>query len=108
MLKREPALSYKLLRFVNSAWFGLRDPVESLERALSTIGEDAARKWLAVLTMANLAADHPSELAVSTLVRARFFELLAAEAGFGYLRDDCFLVGLFSRLDAMLGGAGHV
>ena len=103
MLKREPALSYKLLRFVNSAWFGLRDPVESLERALSTIGEDAARKWLAVLTMANLAADHPSELAVSTLVRARFFELLAAEAGFGYLRDDCFLVGLFSRLDAMLG-----
>lgn len=72
LLKREPALSYKLLRFVNSAWFGLRAPVESLERALSTIGEDAARKWLSVLTMANLAADHPTELTVSTLVRARF------------------------------------
>lgn len=103
LLKREPSLSYKLLRFVNSAWFGLRAPVESLERALSTIGEDAARKWLSVLTMANLAADRPSELAVSTLVRARFFELLAGEAGFERLRDDCFLVGLFSRLDAMLG-----
>jgi EAL and modified HD-GYP domain-containing signal transduction protein len=103
LLKREPALSYKLLRFVNSAWFGLRAPVESIERALSTIGEDAARKWLSVLTMANLAADHPSELTVSTLVRARFFELLATEAGLGYLRDDCFLVGMFSRLDAMLG-----
>ncbi|MGO9229937.1 MAG: EAL and HDOD domain-containing protein [Bryobacteraceae bacterium] len=103
LLKREPALSYKLLRFVNSAWFGLRAPVESLERALTTIGEDAARKWLSVLTMANLAADHPTELAVSTLVRARFFELLAREAGLSYLRDDCFLVGMFSRLDAMLG-----
>ena len=103
LLKREPALSYKLLRFVNSAWFGLRAPVESLERALTTIGEDAARKWLSVLTMANLASDRPTELTTSTLVRARFFELLAKEAGLGYLRDDCFLVGMFSRLDAMLG-----
>jgi EAL and modified HD-GYP domain-containing signal transduction protein len=103
LLKREPALSYKLLRFVNSAWFGLRAPVESLERALATIGEDAARKWLSVLTMANLAADHATELTISTLVRARFFELLATEAKLGYLRDDCFLAGMFSRLDAMLG-----
>jgi len=103
LLKREPGLSYKLLRFVNSAWFGLRSPVESLQRALVALGEDASRKWLSVLTMANLASDHPTELAVSTLVRARFFESLAGEAGMGHLRDDCFLVGMFSRLDAMLG-----
>jgi len=103
LLKREPALSYKLLRFVNSAWFGLREPVESLDRALFAIGEDAARKWLSVLTMANLASDHPTELAISALVRARFFESLAEEAGLRSLRDDCFLVGMFSHLDAMLG-----
>jgi len=103
LLKREPGLSYKLLRFVNSAWFGLRSPVESLQRALVSLGEDAARKWLSVLTMANLASDHPTELATSTLVRARFFESLAKEAGLTQLRDDCFLVGMFSLLDAMLG-----
>jgi len=103
LLKREPGLSYKLLRFVNSAWFGLRSPVESLQRALVALGEDAARKWLSVLTMANLASDHPTELATSTLVRARFFELLSQEAGLAHLRDDCFLVGMFSLLDAMLG-----
>lgn len=103
LLKREPGLSYKLLRFVNSAWFGLRSPVESLQRALVSLGEDAARKWLSVLTMANLASDHPTELATSTLVRARFFESLAKEAGLNQLRDDCFLVGMFSLLDAMLG-----
>jgi EAL and modified HD-GYP domain-containing signal transduction protein len=103
LLKREPGLSYKLLRFVNSAWFGLRSPVESLQRALVSLGEDAARKWLSVLTMANLASDHPTELAISTLVRARFFESLAKETGLTQLRDDCFLVGMFSLLDAMLG-----
>jgi EAL and modified HD-GYP domain-containing signal transduction protein len=53
--------------------------------------------------MANLASDHPTELATSTLVRARFFESLAKEAGLNQLRDDCFLVGMFSLLDAMLG-----
>ncbi|MGA2273594.1 MAG: HDOD domain-containing protein [Bryobacteraceae bacterium] len=103
LLKREPGLSYKLLRFVNSAWFGLRSPVESLQRALVSLGEEAARKWLSVLTMANLASDQPTELAISTLVRARFFESLAKEAGLLQLCDDCFLVGMFSRLDAMLG-----
>jgi len=103
LLKREPGLSYKLLRFVNSAWFGLRSPVESLQRALVSLGEEAARKWLSVLTMANLASDQPTELAISTLVRARFFESLAKEAGLMQLCDDCFLVGMFSRLDAMLG-----
>ena len=103
LLKREPGLSYKLLRFVNSAWFGLRSPVESLQRALVSLGEDAARKWLSVLTMANLAADHPTELAISALVRARFFESLARESGLTHLSDDCFLVGMFSHLDAMLG-----
>jgi EAL and modified HD-GYP domain-containing signal transduction protein len=103
LLKREPGLSYKLLRFVNSAWFGLRSPVESLQRALVALGEDAARKWLSVLTMANLASDHPTELATSTLVRARFFELLSQQADLAHLRDDCFLVGMFSLLDAMLG-----
>ena len=103
LLRHEPALSYKLLRFVNSALFARREPVDSVYHALTFVGEEAARKWLSVVTLIDLSADQPTELAVSTLVRARFAELLASAAGLEHRQDDCFLMGMFSRLDVMLG-----
>jgi c-di-GMP-related signal transduction protein len=103
LLKREHGLAYKMLRFVNSALFPRHEPIDSIRQALGYIGEDAARKWLSVVALANLASDKPAELAVNTLLRARFAELLALDAGLALLAEDCFLMGLFSRLDAMLG-----
>ncbi len=103
LLKREHALAYKLLRFVNSALFSRRQPVESIHQALTFIGEDAARKWLLVVVLLDLTANQPTELASSTLVRARFSELLAQRTRLSGQAEDCFLMGLFSRLDAMLG-----
>ncbi|MBZ5577805.1 MAG: EAL domain-containing protein [Acidobacteriia bacterium] len=103
LLRREHALSYKLLRFVNSALFARREPIESLHHALAFAGEEAARKWLSVVTLLDLASDQPTELAVNTLVRARFAELLAPVAGLRGRSEDCFLMGMFSRLDAMMG-----
>ena len=103
LLKREHALAYKLLRFVNSALFARREPIESIHQALTFVGEDAARKWLMVVGLLDLTSDRPAELAVNTLVRARFSELLADCSGMRSRREDCFLMGMFSRLDTMLG-----
>jgi EAL and modified HD-GYP domain-containing signal transduction protein len=102
LLKRETALSYQLLRFVNSALFTHRVPIESIHQALMFIGEDAAKKWLAVVALIDLTCDQPTELMVNALVRARFAELLARHVGLLRKSEDCFLMGLFSRLDAML------
>ncbi len=103
LLKREHALAYKLLTFVNSALFSRREPIESIHQALTFVGEDAVRKWLKVVGLLDLTSDKPAELAVNTLVRARFSELLAGCAGLKSRSEDCFLMGMFSRLDAMLG-----
>ncbi len=103
LLKREHALSYKLLRFANSALFSRRARIESVHQTLSFLGEDTVRKWLSVFALLDLTSDLPSELAVNTLVRARFAELLAEPMGLGARAEDCFLMGMFSRLDAMLG-----
>lgn len=103
LLKREHALAYKLLRFVNSALFSRCEPIESIHQALTFVGEDAARKWLMVVGLLDLTTDRPAELAANTLVRARFSELLAERSGLRNRREDCFLMGMFSRLDAMLG-----
>ena len=103
LLRREQAISYKLLRFVNSALFLRHEPIDSIHRALTFVGEEAARKWLTVVALVDAVEDHPPELAVNTLVRARFSELLAPAAGLAAQQDACFLMGLFSRLDTMLG-----
>lgn len=103
LIRREAALSYKLLRFVNSALFNVRQPIESIQQATSYIGESGMRRWLPVVILADLNSGGPGELAVNALVRARLCESLAPAAELGSRSSDLFLLGLFSHLDAMYG-----
>jgi c-di-GMP-related signal transduction protein len=102
VVRHEVSFAYKLLRFVNSAAFGLRRPVESLRRALLFLGETGARQWASIVVLAELSSSKPSELIVQAAVRARFCELLAGRTALAHRRQDLFLMGLFSLLDAIL------
>jgi EAL and modified HD-GYP domain-containing signal transduction protein len=103
VVKREAALSYKLLRAANSALYGMRQPAKSVDRAMKRLGENEVRKLLSIIVMIDLAADSPTEVMVSALVRARFGELLASEVGLHSRAGEVFTIGLFSRLDAIIG-----
>lgn len=103
LIRHETSLSYKLLRFVNSALFSLRNPVDSIQQAVAYIGEAGLRRWLPIVILTDLNSDRPSQLAVNALVRARLCESLASEAGLTGRAGDLFLLGLFSHLDAMYG-----
>jgi len=103
ILKQEPSLLYKLLRYLNSAYFGLRAEVTSIRHALSLLGEENLRKWTSVAAMVHLAHNRPAELIVTSLVRARFCESLAAPLGMRTKETDLFLLGLMSTMDAVLG-----
>ncbi len=103
LIRVEPSLTYKLVRFVNSALFSPAVRIESIEQAVTFIGEEKVRRWLSVVALADLNQGKPHELLVNCVVRARFAELLAAAAGLGHAAGDLFLTGMFSRLDAMLG-----
>jgi EAL and modified HD-GYP domain-containing signal transduction protein len=101
VIERDPGLSYKLLRLANSAMFGRRHAATSVANALLRLGEDETRKWLSLIVSLDLASDRPSEVMVSALVRARFCEVLAPEVGLAPPFGESFILGLFSRLDAM-------
>ncbi len=102
-VKREVALSVRLLRYLNSAGFGWRHDVTSVEQALRLLGEHQTRKWASLVVVSELADDRPPELVVTSLVRARFCELAAGPAGLPGRELDLFLVGLLSTIDAILG-----
>ena len=103
LVRREASLSYKLLRAANSALYGTREPAKSVDRAMNRLGEDEIRKLLSVIVMIDLAADTTTELMVNALIRARFAELLAEQTDLRCRSGELFTLGLFSRLDAIIG-----
>lgn len=103
IIKREPSLTYKLMTYINSVAFSFRSRITSVGQALNLLGEDAVKKWASVVALAGLAQDQPSELVVSSLVRARFCELIAASTALEERAQELFLLGLFSLLDTITG-----
>jgi EAL and modified HD-GYP domain-containing signal transduction protein len=101
-IKYEPSLTFRLLRYLNSAFFGLRGEIHSVQHALSLLGERELRKWIAVVSVGVLAEGKPDELMTVPLIRSRFCELLAPLAHIPGDANDLFLMGLLSLMDAIL------
>jgi len=96
---REPSLCYRLLRYLNSAAFGLF-PIRSIRHALSLLGQREIRKWVSIVVAISIADDRPGELISSALVRARTCESLAELCGVD--TSGAFMVGIMSLMDAIL------
>ncbi|MCL2627155.1 MAG: diguanylate cyclase [Oscillospiraceae bacterium] len=97
VIASDVALSYKLLRILNSAAVGLRN-VSSISTAVSYMGEESLKKWIAVLALRGIAEDKPLELVRMSLIRARFGELLAPCFRIKRNPQQVFMVGMLSLL----------
>ena len=93
-------MCYRLLRYLNSAIFGLKNEVHSVRHALSMLGEREVRRWVRLVAAVGAGQEKTSDLVLSALVRGRFGELLAPRVAHG--ESDLFLLGLLSLIDAML------
>ncbi len=96
-LAQDATLTYKLLRYVNSAAFVRRKEIDSIKEALALIGGDIILKWTTLLLMVQLVEGKPQALLVTALVRAKMCELLGNE-----FSGQMFTVGLLSLLDALM------
>lgn len=102
VISKDATLSYRLLKYLNSACFGFRADVKSIRHALILLGENGIRKWATLLSMVLLGDQKPPELLATALARANFCEGLASLV---HLRDrsqELFLLGLLSTLDALM------
>ena len=99
LVERSPALSFELLRWVNSAHVGLRHAVDELGRAVGLLGPGRIRQVASLLLTREL-SDRPEELTRTALLRARMCDLVGGATGDA--RPAYYVVGLFSMLDALL------
>lgn len=104
VIATDVSLSYRLLRYINSAAFGLPNKIKSIQQAVSLLGLQEVRRWSMVIVMNDLdASPKGEELAYMALQRARFLEQMAETMpALNRPGAELFLLGLFSRLDALL------
>jgi EAL and modified HD-GYP domain-containing signal transduction protein len=101
VIVRDVGLSYRLLKYINSAAFGIRSEIGSVRQALSLLGLRNIRRWLSVLSLALLGKNKPHELILTAMLRGRILEEMVnglKQQG----ASECFLLGLFSLLDTFL------
>jgi len=100
LVKREPSLTYRLLRIANSPIYATRQVVSSIQSALVMIGDEMFRRVVMLAAAADLRGNRPSELLRMAFLRGRFCELAAIDTG----RDptEQYLLGILSLLPAML------
>lgn len=102
VVQHDVAFCYKLLKFVNSAAFGFRDPIRSIRQALVLLGKKEVMHWVTSLTLREAADKKPQELIALSVARGKFAELLAAKSGLNSRATDAFLLGIFSLIDVLL------
>ncbi len=103
VLKQDVALSYKLLRYINSAGFGLMCEIQSFRHAVSILGYTNLHKWLSLLLVT--ASRDPSAPAMmqTAIARGRFMEEIGASFFDKSASDNLFITGAFSLLNLLLG-----
>lgn len=100
--KRDPALSLKLLRYINSAGFGLLKKVESIRQALTMLGMKQLYRFLTLLFITANDKETAPALMKTAITRGRMTELLGDDRFDQPGRDNLFITGVFSLLDVML------
>lgn len=100
LIKHDASLCYRLLRYLNSPLLGISSPVHSIRHAMTLLGERELVRWIRMATTLILGQDKCSDLVLSSLVRARFCELIAPKLG--PFKLDLFLIGMLSLMDAIL------
>jgi EAL and modified HD-GYP domain-containing signal transduction protein len=103
VLKRDPALTYKLLRFINSAGFGSGREVQSLRQAIAMLGYKPLYRWLTLLLATASTSGYSPVLMETAVVRGRLAELLGQKFLARGEGENLFVAGMFSLLDRLLG-----
>lgn len=100
--KRDVALSFKLLRYINSVGFGLSCEIQSIRHALAILGYQQLYRWLTLLLVTAGEGTTSPALMKTAVTRGRLTELFGKDMLEAADRDNLFIVGVFSLLDAML------
>ena len=101
-IKHDLALSYKLLRFLNSARFAFHSQIKSIRHALLLLGQNEIRKWIGLISVAALGEGGPPILVDHGADSRGFLRIPRAAGGRAKRQSDYFFLGLLSSIDVLM------
>jgi len=102
IIRQDLALCHKLLKMINSIYYGLLHKVTDIKRALVILGINEIRKWIYFIAVAKTNADKPEELIRISMIRGFFIEQFSNTGKCKYPKETLFLLGIFSLLDVVM------
>lgn len=102
ILRRDPTLAFRLLRYLNSPAFGLSAEINSFSHAIMMLGYQRLKRWLAVLLASSSKGGNGKPLMHAAVRRGLMMEELSRAQGDAEMRGEMFLCGVFSLLDQLL------
>ncbi|MDQ7031636.1 MAG: HDOD domain-containing protein [Desulfonauticus sp.] len=103
IVKKDVGIVYRLLRYINSSYFSLRQKIDNVQRAITYLGEKKTKQWLMVTLLADFGkTDIKQESVFFAAFRARFLQLIAEHLELTQEEERFFLLGLLSYLDVLL------
>ena len=102
LIAPDVSLSYKLLRYINSAFFAKAKEITSIQQALVYMGEAEIRRFVSLMAMSNLGKGKPDELIRAACIRGKFCELMGGLSSDRSSSAELFTLGMFSLIDAIV------
>jgi len=103
VLKNDPTLAFRLVRYINSAAFGLRVEISSFRHAIMMLGYQKLKRWLALLLASASSDPIMKPVMYAAVRRGLFMEELVRSSGDEQMGSEMFICGVFSLLDIMMG-----
>lgn len=101
VLKRDPSLAFKLMRYINSPAFGLSVEISSFRHAIMMLGYQRLKRWLALLLATASKDTNMKPVMFAAVRRGLLMEELVRNSGDEEMRNEMFICGVFSLLDRM-------
>ncbi len=102
-LERDPALTMKILRLANSAYFGLRQQVTSVEHAAALLGRRVIRNVVLSASAFSEFSKSTEDFILFSIATGTVMESLAARSSAaGVSRGDAFTFGVLNHVGTLM------
>jgi EAL and modified HD-GYP domain-containing signal transduction protein len=103
VLKNDPTLAFRLVRYINSSAFGLSVEIGSFRHAIMMLGYQKLKRWLALLLASASNDVNMKPVMFAAVRRGLLMEELVRSSGNAEMGSEMFICGVFSLLDCMMG-----
>jgi EAL and modified HD-GYP domain-containing signal transduction protein len=103
VLKTDPTLAFRLMKYINSPAFGLSVEISSFRHAIMVLGYNRLKRWLALLLASASKDPNVKPVMYAAVRRGLLMEELGRQSAGDDQRSEMFICGVFSLLDHLMG-----